>query len=166
MAIEPLYKSTTEKGGRPTKWNENVPYLYEEYLRKGYTHKEIIDGWRIQHTVFMNWCAKSPRLGLAYENRSEADVAGKVLAAYEHSDDETKERMCQELAEIALNRSNKPTERITAMREWFDRKFGKAVQSTIIEQNTTYTIIANIPAPPNSQRVALPDIDGEAVTIE
>lgn len=55
----------------------------------------------------------------------------------------------------------KPSDIIAACKEALDRTEGKAVQTTHVNQNTTYTIIASIPAPPNSLPLMAQDIEGE-----
>ncbi len=52
----------------------------------------------------------------------------------------------------------KPADIIAACKEALDRTQGKPVQTNIVDQRTTYTILAAIPAPPNSRK-ALPDIE-------
>ena len=58
--------------------------------------------------------------------------------------------------------AHKTNDIISACREALDRTEGKAVQTTHINQQTTYTIHAAIPAPPNS----LPYIDMESARLD
>lgn len=153
--------------GRPSQWHDGIPHEYVNLLNAGYSHEDILCGWDITNSTFKNWTHRSRILKEASGKAIECADEGKEPALLaDMTDDERKEAMLTELAAIALNRTYKPNERITAMREWFDRNYGKPLQTTQVNQQTTYTIIAAIPAPPNSLGLQAPPLVREAHAIE
>jgi hypothetical protein len=96
-------------------------------------------------------------LGIAYEAATPAKIDKAALK------DMAINTLAMLIKDMNTNpTAHKPNDIIAACREALDRTEGKAVQTTHINQLTTYTINAAIPAPPNS----LPYIDMESARLD
>lgn len=90
----------------------------------------------------------------------EEEAVESIKATLGNEDDDYDTQLAQGEIEavrtlrLILRTGTSDSAKVQAAKELLDRKRGKPVQTTHVEQNTTYTIIAAIPAAPNTMRIA------------
>lgn len=175
MDIKPLVSITSAKGGRPTRWRESLPAEIQTALLEGMASNNIIDALGSSWKELQRFAKKSKDMEKAYvalcggTALDEKQAMESIAATLGEDDDydtqlEHGEIEAVRTLRLILRTATSDSAKVQAAKELLDRKRGKPVQTTHVEQNTTYTIIAAIPAAPNSLCVAH-DIEGECETL-
>lgn len=160
--------STSDKGGRPTRYRNSLGDEIMAALDSGKTAEEILIALDTSFAELHRWKGKCATLAKALRRMvgepSEEDRLGDCDSydeQLEHGEIEAVRTL-----RMILRTGTSDSARVQAARELLDRKRGKPVQTNVVEQNTTYTIVAAIPAPPNSAARSARAIESNHEVIE
>lgn len=166
--IEPLFKTQPPGGGRPTRYRDTLGAEILECIKEGHDTDAIIMALQSDYEELRRFSQKSHEMERAFKALNEPPDL-EDLKDDQLTYDELLERY-ETRAIMALYRviqaGTSDSAKVQAAKELLDRKRGKPVQTTQVNQNVSYTIVSAIPAPPNVKGHALRDItaDCEAIT--
>jgi hypothetical protein len=175
MKLEPLKSKSKAQGGRPSRYRDTLSEEIINALEYGMRQDQILNALGTSLSELSKFAKKTDEMNEAYElllgkrNKEFSDSIElspiDAEETYEEQIDKGEVEAVRTLR-LILRTGTSDSAKVQAAKELLDRKRGKPVQTTHINQQTTYTIIAQIPAAPNSVSAQADAIETDYEVIE